>query len=65
MEESELLQYRGKNIRVTCVDGQIVCGFCCIVTQAADNDPKVASIVIEDGNLIEITLPEIQFIQKM
>ena len=65
MEEWELVRYRGKNIRVTCVDGQVISGFCGIVTQASDNDPKVASIVIEDEYRIEITLPEIRSIKMM
>lgn len=64
MTENELYQYRGHNIRVTCTDGQMLSGFCSIVTQALDNDPEVASIVIEPGSggLIEILLPEIQSI---
>ena len=64
MEESELYQYRGRNVRVTCIDGQELSGFCSVVTQALDNDPEVASVVIEPGSggLTEILLPEIQSI---
>lgn len=60
MTEIELNQFEGKNIRVTCTDGKVLNGFCCIVTQALDNDPEVASIVIETDHLTEIMLPEIQ-----
>ena len=64
MTENELYQFEGENIRVTCTDGQVLSGFCCIVTQALDNDPEVASIVIERKNigLTEIMLPEIEAI---
>lgn len=63
MTEKELYEYRGKNIRVSCTDGQVFSGFCCIVTQALDNDPEVASIVIErESGLTEIMLPEIESI---
>jgi hypothetical protein len=64
MEKSELNRYRGHNVRVTCTDGQVLEGWCSIVTQAPDNDPEVASIVIERENvgLTEILLPEIQSI---
>lgn len=64
MTENELYKYRGKNIRVTCIDGQVLTGFCSMVTQAVDNDPEIASIVIEPkgGGLTEIMLPEIQSI---
>lgn len=65
MTENELYKYRGKNIRVTCVDGQVLTGFCSVVTQALDNDPEVASIALENGSggLTEIMLPEIQSIK--
>ncbi|WP_085833509.1 hypothetical protein [Clostridium merdae] len=63
MTEKELYEYRGKNIHVNCTDGQVLSGFCCIVTQALDNDPEVASIVIErESGLTEIMLPEIESI---
>lgn len=62
MTENELYQYRGRNIRVICTDGKVLSGFCSIVTQALDNDPEVASIVIENRGLTEIMLPEIQSI---
>jgi hypothetical protein len=62
MTEYELYQFEGKNIRVTCIDGKVFSGFCSIVTRALDNDPEVASIVIENRGLTEIMLPEIQSI---
>lgn len=66
MTESELYEYRGKNIRVTCTDGQELFGFCSVVIQALDNEPEIASIVIEpeSGGLTEIMLPEIQSITE-
>ena len=54
MTENELYEYCGKNIRVTCTDGKVLSGFCSIVTQALDNDPEIASIVIENRGLTEI-----------
>ena len=62
MTELELYQFEGKNIRITCIDGKEFSGFCCTVTQALDNEPEVASIVIETDHLTEIMLPEIQSI---
>ncbi|HEX2986142.1 MAG TPA: hypothetical protein VHO71_04930 [Caproiciproducens sp.] len=64
MTELELYQFEGKNIRITCTNGKVFSGFCCTVTQALDNEPEVASIVIERERmgLTEIMLPEIQSI---
>jgi len=62
MTEDELYQFEGKYIRVACTDGKVFSGFCSIVTQALDNDPEIASIVIENRGLTEIMLPEIQSI---
>lgn len=64
MTESELYQYRGKDISVVCSDGQRVNGFCGIVTSALDNEPDPASITLETpAGLVEITEPEIKEIQ--
>lgn len=64
MQESELYQYRGKEIEVTCTGGQKLSGFCAIVTSAYDNDPDPASLCLECSTrgLVEILLPEIQSI---
>ncbi len=65
MTEKELYQWRGKDVLVICSDGQRVNGFCCIVTQALDNEPEVASITLETRTgLVEITLPDIKTIRE-
>ena len=67
MTEKELSTYRGKTIKVTCISGKVIEGFCCIFTQALDNEPEVAEISLETERyptgLIGITLPEIKSIE--
>ena len=66
MTEKALSAYQGKNIRVICNDGDVIEGFCCIFTQALDNEPEAAEISLETEKyptgLIGITLPEIKTI---
>lgn len=67
MTEKDLSTYQGKSIRVICNDGDVIEGFCCIFTQALDNEPEVAEISLETEKyptgLIGITLPEIKSIE--
>ena len=48
-----LWEYRGKKIRVECIDGIIIEGKCDGYTQATDNDPEIASIYIENEETIK------------
>ncbi|MEW8955598.1 hypothetical protein [Clostridium sp.] len=54
-----------KNVKVTCINGTTVKGFYSIYTQALDNDPEIASIIVEDnnGSLVEIYENEIKEIE--
>ena len=67
MTENELALYLGKKVRVICTDGDVVEGFCDILTRAVDNEPEVAEISLkpEDykNGLIAIPLPEIEKIE--
>jgi len=60
----KLWEYVGKNIKVTCIDEQIIEGKCDGYTQALDNEPEIASISIERiGYGIEIYENEIKSIE--
>lgn len=66
MTEKELSLYHGKNLRVCCIDNDVIEGFCSLFIQAADNEPEIPAIVIEKENCnsgVEITLPEIKSIE--
>ena len=67
MTEEKLYSYLGKNIKVMCIDGDVVEGFCEVVTKAIDNEPEVAEISLKtdknSNGLIGITLPEIKAIE--
>lgn len=54
-----------ENVKVTCIDGNVIKGFYSIYTQALDNDSDIASITIENsnGSLIEIYENEIKEIE--
>jgi len=56
-----------QDVKITCIDGTIVKGFYSVYTQALDNDPEVASIIIEssNGSLIEIYENDIKSIEIM
>jgi hypothetical protein len=61
----KLWEYVGKNIKVTCIDGQIIEGKCDGYTQALDNEPEIASISIaRTGYGIEIYENEIKSIKE-
>lgn len=60
----KLWEYVGKNIKVTCNDGQIIEGKCDEYTQALDNEPEIASISIARTDYgIEIYENEIKSIE--
>lgn len=64
LNEIELYAARGKDIKVTCIDGQVIEGFCSIFIKALDNEPEIASIAIDDPpGLIEIYQNEIESIE--
>lgn len=49
-KELEMYKAEGKNIRVTCKDGDILEGFCSEFSSAYDNDdPEEASITLKKG----------------
>lgn len=48
-----LWEYRGKQIRVECIDEIIIEGKCVGYTQAIDNEPEIASIYIENDETIK------------
>lgn len=54
MTEKELVEISknciNKNIKITCNNGNVVYGVFFDFTWAADNDPEIASIAIEDEN---------------
>lgn len=59
-----LWEYVGKNIKITCIDNQIITGKCDSYTQALDNEPEIASISIDRGSYgIEIYENEIESIE--
>lgn len=60
----KLWEYVGKNIKVTCIDEQIIEGKCDGYTQALDNEPEIASISIDREEYeIEIYENEIKSIE--
>ncbi|MDM1006161.1 hypothetical protein QTJ04_07810 [Clostridium perfringens] len=60
----KLWEYVGKNIKVTCIDNQIIKGKCDEYTQALDNEPEIDSIsIVKDGYGIEIYENEIKSIK--
>lgn len=66
----EMCRALNKNIKVTCVDGEVIQGYCCDFTQALDNEPEVASLGIRrgikpGGGIIEIFEPEIAEIEVL
>lgn len=69
LSEKELEMYHavGKNIRVTCKDGQVIEGHCWHFVPAIDNEPEVTEIGIRQGeksrSFIGITEPEIEKIE--
>lgn len=72
MESVELKMYRAlkKNVKVTCVDGQVITGLCTDYTQPIDNEPEIAEMCIArgpspDAGLIAITEPEIKKIEYL
>jgi hypothetical protein len=66
LSEKELYNARGNNIKITCIDNQVIEGICSIFTQAIDNEPEIASISIDNPpGLIEIYLNEIKSIEEI
>lgn len=69
MTEKELSSYLGKRIRVKCIDGDIVEGYCDVFTRALDNEPEVAEISLKtdyySSGLIGVLLPEIKSIEVL
>lgn len=66
LSESELYKFRGKGIKVICIDGDIIEGFCSIFTKSLDNEPEIASITIENSSgLIEVYQNEIKSIETL
>ncbi len=64
MSEEKLKNYWGKNIKITCIDGDIVQGFAKYFTPAIDNEPEIASISVKtDLMLVEVMLDEIKEIE--
>ena len=60
----ELWECVGKNIKVTCIEDQVIKGKCNGYTQALDNEPEIASISIARvGYSIEIYENEIKSIE--
>ncbi|EOD00463.1 hypothetical protein [Caldisalinibacter kiritimatiensis] len=47
----KLWEYVGKKIKVTCIQGEIIQGKCDRYTQALDNEPEIASISIDSGEI--------------
>lgn len=45
----EMCRALNKNIKVTCVDGEVIQGYCCDITQALDNEPEVTSLGFRRG----------------
>ena len=65
VKEIEMCETRGKNVRVICTNGKKFVGRCAIFTQALDNEPEIASIMLEIPNIssyIEIMQNEIKSI---
>jgi hypothetical protein len=54
-----------KNIKVKCLDGTEVEGFCSVYNNALDNELEIASIIIEtsNGSFIEVYENEIKTIE--
>lgn len=68
MTERELFQYykTEKKLRVLCEENIVIEGVSEAFVPALDNEPEVPSIILrtKDG-LIEITLPEIESIERL
>ncbi|RKD22447.1 hypothetical protein SAMN02745883_00700 [Caminicella sporogenes DSM 14501] len=47
----KLWEYVGKKIKVTCIEGETIQGKCNGYTQELDNEPEIASITIDAGDI--------------
>mgnify|MGYP007126159760 CR=1 FL=1 len=62
--EKTLHECWGKNVKVVCLDGQVISGYCRYFTQAFDNEPEIASITVDNHlGLTEIYQNEIETIE--
>lgn len=69
LSEKERMMYDalGKNVKVTCKNGQVIEGHCSDFISAIDNEPEVTEIGVLRGtmNLVGITEPEIEKIEYL
>ena len=67
MTETKLKQYWGKNIKITCIDGDVLTGFAAYFADAYENEPDEASITIENEKTLQrdvvVSLSEIQSVE--
>lgn len=65
--QKKMYSARGKNVKIVCVDGEKIEGYCIDYIQPIDNEPEVAEIAIKKGErgLIGITEPEIKEIEYL
>ncbi|SHH48788.1 hypothetical protein SAMN02745135_00950 [Caloranaerobacter azorensis DSM 13643] len=60
----KLWEYLSKKIKVTCIEGEVIQGKCNGYIQALDNEPEIASISIDAGEIdYEIYENEIEKIE--
>ena len=67
LREFDLYEVRRKNVKVTCIGGQVIKGYCSEFTKALDNEPEEASIILDNGvgGLTEIYQHEIKNIEEV
>ena len=69
MTEQELELYLHKNVRITCIDGDVLEGYIFYFADAEDNDPKEAGIIIENEKNLKrevfVSISEIKLIQEV
>lgn len=66
MTENELMQFWGKDIKITCTDGDILIGHASYFADSYENEPDEASITLEYENphrLVSVSLSEIESIE--
>lgn len=69
MTEQELELYLHKNVRITCIAGDVLEGYVFYFADAEDNGPEEAGIIIENEKNLKrevfVSISEIKSIQKV
>ena len=67
MKESELKKFLGKNVRIICVDEEVLEGFISYYEDSYDNEPNEACLTIKEkkrlAREVEVGISEIKSIE--